>query len=84
MPFSKFSFFPWTYEKENGTSSNKMFWENMHLKFLQRKGDLTIVEKSHFVICVKQLKVLFEIILETKIILNDTYSCLKQVAKWCF
>jgi hypothetical protein len=65
-------------------SSNKMFWEDVHLQFPQRKGDLTQVEKSYFVNCVKQLKVLFVIILETKIILNDIYSCLKQVAKWVF
>jgi hypothetical protein len=49
-----------------------MFWEDVHLQFPQRKGDLTLVEKSYFVDCVKQLKVLFVIILETKIILNDT------------
>jgi len=61
-----------------------MFWEDVHLQFPQRKGDLTQVEKSYFVNCVKQLKVLFVIILETKIILNDIYSCLKQVAKWVF
>jgi len=51
----------------------------MHLQFPQRKGDLTLVEKTYFVNCVKQLKVLFVII-----ILNDIYSCLKQVAKWVF
>jgi hypothetical protein len=42
MPFSKLSFFPWTYEKENGSSSNEMLWEDMHLQFPQRKGDLTL------------------------------------------
>jgi len=61
------------------SKKNKLLCYILYYKFAK-----TLVEKPHFATCFKQLKVLFVIILKTKIVANDIFNHLRQPGKWGF
>jgi len=50
----------------------------------ENKPPLSLVKKSNFPTCPKQLKMSFVTIFDKKLVINNSFSHLRQVEKWGF